>query len=92
MSWLRWGALNLAILGAVMIGCLLLLVRAAFVGWGSPDSREYTYLFLCIYLPFTGPAYLVLLALFGWRSPRPRVWAVALTPVSGSSCRFSRSA
>ena len=81
MSWLRWGALNLAILGAVMVGCLLLLVPAALVGWGSPDSREYTYLFLWIYLPFTGPAYLVLLALLGRRSLRPRVWAIALTPV-----------
>lgn len=81
MAWLRWGALNLAILGAVMVGCLLLLVPAALVGWGSPDSREYVYLFLWIYLPFTGPAYLVLLAWRGRRSPRPRVWAIVLTPV-----------
>lgn len=81
MTWLRWGAGNLGRLAIVMAGGLLLLIPAALVGWGDADLREYTYLFLWIYLPFTGPTYLVLLALLGRRARRPRVWAVALTPV-----------
>lgn len=81
MTWLRWGALNLGLLGLVMVGGLLLLVPAALVGWGTADSREHTYLFLWIYLPFTGAAYLALLALVGRRARRPRLWAFALTPV-----------
>ncbi len=81
MTWLRWGALNLGLLGLVMAGGLLLLIPAALVGWGTPDTRQYTYLFLWIYLPFTGPTYLVLLALVGSRARRPRIWALALTPV-----------
>lgn len=81
MRWLRWGALNLGILILVMVGGLALLRAAALVGWGSPDTREYTYLFLWLYLPFTGPAYLVLLAVVGRRVRRPRIWALALTPI-----------
>ncbi len=64
-----------------MAGGLLLLIPAALVGWGDADLREYTYLFLWIYLPFTGPVYLVALALVGRRARRPRIWAFALTPV-----------
>jgi len=81
MTWLRWGALNLGRLALVMAGGLLLLVPAALVGWGTADTREYTYLFLWLYLPFTGTAYLVLLALVGRRARRPRLWALALTPL-----------
>ena len=81
MTWVRWGELNLGLLGLVMAGGLLLLIPAALVGWGTPDTRHYTYLFLWIYLPFTGATYLVLLALVGRRARRPRIWALALTPV-----------
>jgi len=81
MTWLRWGALNLGRLALVMAGGLMLLVPAALVGWGDAESRHYLYLFLWIYLPFTGAAYLVLLALAGRSARRPRVWALALTPV-----------
>ncbi len=81
MAWLRWGALNLGLLGIVMVGGLLLLVPAAIVGWGTTESRQDAYLYLWIYLPFTGVAYLVLLALVGRRARRPRIWALVLTPV-----------
>lgn len=81
MTWLGWGARNLGILILVMVGGLALLIPAALVGWGTPDTREYTYLFLWLYLPFTGPAYLVLLAIVGPRVRRPRIWALALTPI-----------
>ena len=81
MSWLRWGARNLGILILVMVGGLALLIPAALVGWGTPDSREHTYLFPWLYLPFTGPAYLVLLAIVGPRVRRRRIWALALTPI-----------
>lgn len=64
-----------------MVGCLALLIPAALVGWGDAESRETTYLFLWLYLPFTGMLYLVLLAFLARRSRRPRVWAVVLTPV-----------
>ncbi|MDQ3630300.1 MAG: hypothetical protein M3417_03285 [Actinomycetota bacterium] len=92
MAWLRWGALNLGLLGIVMVGGLLLLVPAAIVGWGTTESRQDAYLYLWIYLPFTGVAYLVLLALMGRRARRPRIWALVLTPVFWGSCRSSRSA
>jgi len=39
-----------------MAAGLLLLIGAALVGWGDADLREYTHLFLWIYLPFTGSA------------------------------------
>lgn len=81
MTWLRWGALNLGLLAVVMVGGLLLLVPAALVGWGDAESRQYAYLFLWLYLPFTGVVYLTALALVGRRARRPRLWAVALTPL-----------
>lgn len=81
MTWLRWGALNLGRLALVMAAGLLLLVPAALVGWGDVETRQYLYLFLWIYLPFTGVAYLVVLALVGRRARRPRIWALALTPI-----------
>ena len=56
MTWLRWGARNRVRLVLVMAGGLLLLIGAALVGWGDADLREYTHLFLWIYLPFTGSA------------------------------------
>lgn len=81
MSWLRWGALNLRLLFVIMIGGLALLIPAALVGWGETDSRAHTYLFLWLYLPFSGAVYLTALALVGRRARRPRVWAFALTPL-----------
>ncbi len=80
-AWLRWGAVNLGILAAVMVGGLVLLIPAALIGWGDPDTREITYLWLWLYLPFTGPLYLVVLAFVARRVRRPRVWAIGLSPL-----------
>lgn len=78
---LAWGAINLAILAAVMVAGLLLLVPAALVGWGDADQRHITYLYLWIYLPITGPLYLVVLWLVARRVRHPRRWAIGLTPL-----------
>jgi len=72
---------NLGLLALVMVAGLLLLVPAALAGWGDADSREYTYLLLWLYLPLTGPAYLLVLALVAPRVRRPRLWALGLTPL-----------
>lgn len=81
MTWLRWGALNLGLLAVVMVAGLALLVPAALAGWGDAESRHLAYLFLWLYLPFTGSVYLAALAMAGRRARRPRVWAFALTPL-----------
>lgn len=81
MTWVRWGGLNLGLLFVVMVGGLVLLVPAALAGWGDAGSREYTYLSLLLYLPFSGIVYLAALALVARRARRPRLWAVALTPL-----------
>jgi len=78
-SWLRWAAINLAILAGVMVAGLVLLVPAALAGWGDADSRHITYLYLWVLLPLTAPLYLLALALIAPRVANPRVWAVALT-------------
>lgn len=80
-GWLRWAAINLAILAAVMVAGLVLLIPAALAGWGNADTREYTYLLLWLYLPFTGPLYLLALGYAAPRVKQPRVWAIALTPL-----------
>ena len=80
-DWLRWGAVNLALLAGVMVAGLLLLIPAALAGWGDRDQRELTYLYLWLYLPFTGPLYLAALAFAARRSRRPRLWAIVLTPL-----------
>jgi len=81
MTWLRWGALNLGLLFLVMVGGLGFLIPAALVGWGDGESQLGAYLFLWIYLPFTAPVYLLLLATIGRRVHRPRAWALGLTPI-----------
>lgn len=73
--------MNLGILAGVMIAGLLLLLPALAVGWGDSDTREITYLWLWLYLPLTGPLYLLVLAWVARRARRPRVWAVVLTPL-----------
>lgn len=80
-GWLRWGAINLGILAAVMVAGLVLLIPAAAAGWGDADSRHITYLWLWIYLPLTGPLYLVTLANVARRVQNRRVWAIVLSPL-----------
>lgn len=81
MIWLRWGAFNLGRLALVMAAGLLLLVPATLVGWGDAGERSLPLPISLDLPPFTGVAYLVVLALVARRTGRPRIWALALTPV-----------
>lgn len=81
VAWLRWGTVNLGLLLVVMVCGLCLLVPAAAVGWSDAEGQLGVYVFLWIYLPFTGVVYLTALALIGRWSRRPRRWAFALTPI-----------
>ena len=78
-SWLWWAAVNLLILGGAVVGGLLLLIPAAVVGWGDGETRHVAYILMAIYVPFTGPLYLCVLAFIAPRVRRPRLWAVVLT-------------
>lgn len=81
MAWVRWGAVNLGILLALLLAGSLLLVPAGLIGWGEGEELYGPYVLLGIYLPFSGLLYLGALALVAPRVRRPRVWAVGLTPL-----------
>ncbi|HEX8103293.1 MAG TPA: hypothetical protein VF533_11820 [Solirubrobacteraceae bacterium] len=80
-AWLRWGAVNLGVLAAVMAAGLVLLIPPALAGWGDADTGVITYLYLWLYLPLTGPLYLLVLRRVAPRVRRPRGWAIALAPL-----------
>lgn len=80
-GWVRWGAVNLGILAGVMVAGLVLLGPAALAGWGDTDTGVITYLYLWLYLPITGPLYLLVLHRVALRVRRPRRWAVGLAPL-----------
>jgi len=81
MRWVRWGAVNYAILLGLLLAGAVLLIPAALVGWGERDELAGSYFLPAIYFPFTGLAYLVFLGLIASGSPRPRMWAVLLLPL-----------
>jgi hypothetical protein len=81
MAWVRWGAVNYAILLALLVAGAILLVPAGLAGWGTDDERIGSYVLPAISFPFTGLAYLAALAVAARRSRRPRWWAIGLTPV-----------
>jgi len=81
MAWVRWGAVNLGILLALLLAGSLLLVPAGLVGWAEGEDLYGPYALLGIYLPFSGAAYLAALAFVAPRVRRPRAWAFALVPL-----------
>ena len=81
MAWVRWGAVNVGLLLVLLLCGSLLLVPAGLVGWAEGEDLYGPYVLLGIYLPFSAVLYLLLLALVAPRVRRPRIWAVALTPL-----------
>jgi len=84
MTWVRWGAVNYAMLLGLLVAGPVLLIPAALVGWdlGEPPSELMgSYVLGGLLFPFTGMLYLAVLALVTRRSRRPRLWAVLLTPL-----------
>ena len=81
MAWLRWGAVNVGILLALLLGGSLLLVPAGLVGWADGEELYGPYVLLGIYLPFSAVLYLLALLLVAPRVRRQRLWALLLTPL-----------
>lgn len=81
MAWVRWGAVNVGILLALLVAGSLLLVPAGLIGWAEGEDLYGPYVLLGIYLPFSAVLYLAALALVTPRVRRPRAWAVGLTPL-----------
>jgi len=81
MTWVRWGAVNLGILVALLLAGSLLLVPAGAMGWAEGEDLYGPYVLLGLYLPFSGALYLLVLALIASRVRRPRAWAIGLAPL-----------
>lgn len=81
MAWVRWGAVNVGILLALLLAGSLLLVPAGLVGWAEGEDLYGPYVLLGIYLPFSAVLYLFALGLIAPRVRRKRLWALLLTPL-----------
>lgn len=81
-SWLRWLGFNLGLFACVIAAVALALLVLSELGLGDADDPPIAgYAWMCLYLPFTWPLYMGALAFVARRSPHPRRWAVALTPL-----------
>lgn len=81
MRWLRWFGVNYALLLGLLIAGLGVLGFAGVIGWGDSESRGEAYVVAGLFAPFTGVLYLAGVALLCPRVSRPRVAALALTPL-----------
>jgi Na+-driven multidrug efflux pump len=86
VEWLRWLAASLGLLLG-LFGAVLLVVLAvdALTGWSGGEAGEVAagYLYLLLYLPFTWPLHLAVVALAARRAHHPRRWALASSPLLG---------
>lgn len=77
--WLRWYGASLLLLAQALAGGLVLLLIPIQLGVDGENAG--LYVFLSLYLPFSGTAYLALLAVFARGLPGGRVWAFVLVPL-----------
>lgn len=83
LLWLHWYGRSLFVLGACLLGGLMLSFASASLGalFGDGNRDDGVFVFQILAMPVTAAAYLLGLTFLAPRGRWPRLWAFALIPV-----------